>query len=139
MQLTYHIDRQKRYILELLEGKVTAENTMHLFQRIWEDPAYHPDFNIFMDIREADVQMTEAELMQMIQFFDQQKMSSRAKVVILIEAPIETTLAYMYQKEVQPQIVKLFNDLEDALTYAGLDVETYDILNSDLSTTVTAG
>ncbi len=138
MQLTYHIDRQQRYILELLAGQVTTENTMHIFQQIWEDPAYDPEFNIFMDIREADVQMTEAELMQMIQFFDQQSMSSRAKVVILIEAPIETTLAFMYQKEVQPQTVKLFNDLEDALTYAGLDLETYDVLNSDLATTLTA-
>lgn len=131
MKFIYTILPHKEAILCKLTGSINYEIFVKALRHAWSHPDYQPEFNTLVDLREASVDLTTAEISSLIEMLVKTKAAPKAKFTLVVDRPFEAALAMIFEsKLVKAMNSKNFTDLESAADFISVTPEeVLDMLN----------
>lgn len=132
MKFIYAIIPHKEAILCKFTGSINYEILVKALKLTWSHYDYRPEFNTLVDLREARIDLTTAEISSLTDTLAQSKNSKHAHFTLVVNKPFEAALAMIFEsKLVQAMNSKNFTDIESAAHFINLDPEVVsDTLNN---------
>lgn len=122
MKFIYKILPHQRAILCRLTGSINYEIFVKALRHAWYQEEYQPEFNTLVDLREARVDLTTAEISSLVDLLVQTKTAPDAHFTLVVDKPFEAALAMIFEsKLVQSMNSKNFTDLESAADFINMD------------------
>lgn len=116
----YTIDDKEKIIYICYEGKMTVDDLNNNYLKLMEDSRFNPNYNILTDGRkcEALIQVEPTEIAKHVQLIKENFGSCRIKNAILVDSPIETAIAVLFQDmAIEVREVEVFCTEEGALNW----------------------
>ncbi len=132
MIFTFHIIPEKSLILERIEGTVDFDSLKeNIINKLWNDPKYNPIYKTFIDLRNAEMQLSPAEISELSEFLLGNEMATSGKIVILVSEPFETALAMIFEtKMISKQEVMILSNVNRGLNHLNITKSDFDWLDS---------
>jgi hypothetical protein len=123
----YYILKDKNLVIEILKGRFDLSDYMDLKKSQFEDPAYDPNFNLILDIRNIEDILSSEIIKEYTEFIKPvQLFTERIKAAVITDTPSQVTGATLYNLFEDKSIdYRIFSTLEYALNWMGIS-------NSDL-------
>lgn len=132
MKFTYYIIKEKKLVLERIEGHTSLEGIQKGMMQIWQHPDYDTNFSGLLDLRNADVTMGHAEVDVLAKLLFSSVKASNGNMILLVSKPMETALSMIFQeKMISKNKVLIYNYPATALSILGVSNEEFDMLDSD--------
>ena len=123
MSFSYTINQSEKIARAVAEGTVNVESCIEIMKRLADDPAFKPDYNIFVDLRKMDYLPSNDELEEIIATLATLKEVYKSKIALLVEGKIQlfiAKLACLLSKRSRFKI-EPFTEIEQAESYLKLE------------------
>ena len=138
MVLTYYLLNEKSTILVKMEGHLSMKNIFTAVEKIWEAPGYAPTLASIMDLREAKITSTPAEISQFAEFLIANDNALSGEFVILVNKPFETALSMVFESKMVTQLkTTIFSTEAFAIRHLNISEQEFKMLNSNEATVIT--
>lgn len=140
MQLSYYILENKPIILVKMHGHLDMTNIFTAVEKIWQAPGYTSNLNSIMDLREAEISFSPAEISQFAEFLITNDKTLTGEFVILVSKPFETALSMIFEsKMTSRQKTSIFSTEDGAIRHLRLTPAEFGLLKSEKATVITIG
>ena len=132
MKITYVIAPKEQLLIEQIEGNASLKDFIELTPKVWEDKDYNLNLRALIDIRNAHVKLTTAELGQLSDFLINSGTSAIGELALVVTDPMEVAMSYMFEKQMTyKRDVAVFSTIEEAFFFLNRHSSLYDLLNCD--------
>ena len=116
MAILYNIDSERRLVETRVSGETSLGEIEEYFRRLASDPAYRPDYDTLVDLRETPTLLTPAELRSLSDFVRSHVPLTRSRRAIVADTDAAFGLVMMYEAftEDLPRAFRVFRDVNDA-------------------------
>jgi hypothetical protein len=131
----YSIIKNLNLILQFHQNEITVEGLKKLKQDIYNDKDYNPDFFVLMDIRFATIKMNQEELIQLMNWINENsKSSGKYPTIIITDSPEQVAKSMMYRvnDKIKKFQIRIFSTLEKSLITMGIDFSNLESIETEL-------
>lgn len=122
--LKYAIITEKKFILTQYTGDVFASGMLDLTQQLWNDPKYNISYNFVSDIRQCNVNLSGAEIFQILKMFSTSMPPMEGKGSIVMSKNLFTSVfSMMFNNSPISRMNKVHTDVESAFKDLNLSAE----------------
>jgi hypothetical protein len=121
LPVTYTIERERRLVLSVASGVVTAEEFLEHGKRLGEDPDFEPSFDQILDLRAATpIELPTAALKGMASL---RLFGAGSRRALVAPRDLVFGLARMYEslRADAPESLRSFRTIEEARRWLGLE------------------
>jgi predicted ribonuclease toxin of YeeF-YezG toxin-antitoxin module len=121
-----------------VKGNVTLSGLITLVQTIWDTPTYRPQMDSLMDLREADMTLSPADITELTNMLINDDRTMKGTFIMLVNKPFETALSMVFEsKLVSRQNIQIFSTEEAAIKEFRITPEEFKkVFSSDATTVV---
>lgn len=118
----YYILKDQNLVIEILSGKFELSDYLKLKQSQFENPDYDPNFNLVLDIRNIENDLSEETIKGYIADIKPiQVFTNRIKAAVITNSPSQVVGATLYRLFEERAInCEIFSTLEYALIWLGI-------------------
>ncbi len=132
MTLSYVLLPEKKVFIERMEGKVTMEGLLRAISIIWSEDKYRPEFGGVLDLTNADLLLSPAEIIELSQMLIADNKAATGRFALLVNKPFETALSMIFETKMKPkQEINIYTELESAAWFLQLPMEDFELLNTE--------
>ncbi len=121
--LKYKILKEKRISIQYFSGSIEKKDVMNFVSEMKADADFNATFNTIIDLRNAQVNITENEVKEYVDFIKNvDNFISKRKIVVITSNPNQYISAFFskqYSKDLPLQF-NIFSSVEPALFYLDL-------------------
>lgn len=122
MKHAYRIDSKRRFIDSRYEGEFDMDSFLSGFGAVTGDPAFDPDFDVLVDLSRCRLRVRPRDIPNISELYDAKYEGGRGRTAILLNDPMVTALAMLFQKRVRSRETRLFSTREKAMEWLGVKV-----------------
>ena len=135
MTFTHVILKEKKLVLERMEGAINLDDIQKGIMQIWQDPDYDSSFSGLLDFSNAHVIIGSAEIGSLAKLLLSSAQAATGEIVILVNKPMETALSLIFKNEmIEKNNITIYSNWSNALNHFNLSHEEFQLLDSDQST-----
>jgi hypothetical protein len=122
MAISYSIDPERRLVETHIDGETSVGEIEEYIQRLVDDPAYRPEYDSLVDLRESPSLFTAAEIRSLSEFVRAYTAPTPSRLAVIAGTEAAFGLLRMYEAftEDLPQSFRVFRDMNHAREWLGL-------------------
>lgn len=93
----YEIFPGHGYLKETIEGTITLSEMVDFVTGVMSDPAWSPDFNLMIDVSEAEVALRFEDVSDLAALLNRDDRSSRGYCAFVVDSAVNLGMARMFQ------------------------------------------
>lgn len=122
MAILYSIDAERRLIETRIDGETSVEEIEEYLRRLAGDPAYRPEYDSLVDLRESPTLFTSSEVRSLSEFVRAYTAPTPSRLAVIAGTEAAFGLLRMYEAftEDLPQSFRVFRDVNAAREWLDL-------------------
>lgn len=118
MKQEYNIDQKEKMIYHFISGDCDIDDFENAANKLIGDENFDQQYNILNDLSRCRFKFRHENLDRFVQFFIEQFGSRTGKSAIVVESPVETAVASLFQKRVEEtRKIHLFSTYKAAIDW----------------------
>ena len=136
--LTFHIDKDKRLIIEKYSGITRIGTVEKLMHHIWNHPNYEKDYDRIVDFLDCSLIFSREEFQQFKKAISENANSMRGRAAVLVKEPGSAAIVTMYEDQMNHlHKIGVFCYESEVANFLNLDSTVFDKTEKPDAVTIT--
>lgn len=133
--ISYKILKEKNLIIEYYSGQILVEDFLKLHKNKAENKDFHPNLNLLIDFRDAEIHLEKDDVLRMVQFHKSNpRLFGERNAAHITKTPNQVVAGINFDRynDELPIKIRIFSSLEASLSWVGLAADDQPMIQKHL-------